>query len=191
MAPPTSDTVISTVPFTAPVDDFDVVLSAGGADSCHVLIQIDPQDAAHLDLEGSSGAIGRFEADSTNIVLDCKGFQYAGTIHPGPTVLVLTHTSGGGDTATIKVDSMTNEFVTLSQVTNVMQKLNAVMVQGEMDDGYKVVDQNVNVNKKKEAAADLKKEEEPPKKKQRKMSLGKAQPKSEPKKPKQNRAMKP
>jgi hypothetical protein len=86
---------------------------------------------------------------------------------------------------------MTNEFVTLSQVTNVMQKLNAVMVQGEMDDGYKVVDQNVNINKKKEAAADLKNEEEPPKKKQRKMSSGKAQPKSEQKKPKQKRAKKP
>jgi len=124
--------------------DFDVILSSAGTDTCHLLIQIDPQDASQLDLEGSAGAIGRFEASSEGLILDCRGFQYQGKIHPGPTVMVLSHT---GDDK-LKVDAVTNEFVTLSKVTNVMAKLNAVMVQGEMDDGYKVVDDNVNVNKK-------------------------------------------
>lgn len=122
--------------------NFDVILPSAGGDTCHVLIQIDPQDASQLDLEGSAGAIGRFEASEEGIILDCRGFQYKGKIHPGPTIMVLSHV---GDDK-LKVEAVTNEFVTLSKVSNVMAKLNAVMVQGEMDDGYKIIDDNVNVN---------------------------------------------
>lgn len=147
----------------APINDnFDITLPATNNDTCHVMIQIDPNDVAQLDLEGASGAIGRFECSSQHVVLDCKGYQYQGTIHPGPTVMVLSHTNGDGE---LKVDAITNEFVTLSQIDNVMEKLNAVMVQGSMDDGYKVVDDNVNSNKKeKEKVEDVSGLKEPPKK---------------------------
>jgi hypothetical protein len=157
----------------ATISDFDVLLpsstTGGGNDACHVLIQIDPLDTSQLDVEGSAGAIGRFEASSQGLILDCRGFQYHGTIHPGPTVMVLSHV---GD-AKLKVEAITNEFVTLSKVTNVMAKLNAVMVQGKMDDGYKIIDDNVNVNKKneqdgKQEAPPSKAEDEPAAKKKRK-----------------------
>lgn len=149
--------------------NFDVILPSAGGDTCHVLIQIDPQDASQLDLEGSAGAIGRFEASAEGIILDCRGFQYKGKIHPGPTIMVLSHV---GDDK-LKVEAVTNEFVTLSKVSNVMAKLNAVMVQGEMDDGYKIIDDNVNVNafkktndEKQEATVSTT-EDEPPKKKRK------------------------
>lgn len=51
-----------------------------------------------------------------------------------------------------KVEAITDEFVTLdTDRTNMMDKLNAV-VEGELDDGYKVVDDNVNRSEKKKAA---------------------------------------
>ena len=53
-----------------------------------------------------------------------------------------------------KVEAITDEFVTLdTDRTNMMDKLNAV-VEGEMDDGYKVMDDNVNRSEKKKAAND-------------------------------------
>ena len=155
--------------------DFDVILPSTAGDTCHVLIQIDPHDASQLDLEGSAGAIGRFEASTEGLILDCRGFQYKGKIHPGPTVMVLSHI---GDDK-LKVEAVTNEFVTLAKVSNVMAKLNAVMVQGEMDDGYKIVDDNVNVNVLKKNVEDkqetvvTKAEDEPPKKKRKSSSAPK------------------
>lgn len=48
-------------------DTFDVILppllGSGNAGECTVMIEVDPEDAALLDYEGISGAIGRFEAD--------------------------------------------------------------------------------------------------------------------------------
>jgi hypothetical protein len=167
----TESSVTATTTKETTISDFDVLLPSsigGGGDACHVLIQIDPLDTSQLDVEGSAGAIGRFEASSHGIILDCRGFQYHGKIHPGPTVMVLSHV---GDSK-LKVEAVTNEFVTLSKVTNVMAKLNAVMVQGKMDDGYKVIDDNVNVNKKndedKQEAPPSKAEDEPAAKKKRK-----------------------
>ena len=49
-------------------DSFDVVIppmiangNAGG--ECTIMVEVDPEDAAILDYEGISGAIGRFEAN--------------------------------------------------------------------------------------------------------------------------------
>ena len=48
-------------------DSFDVILppllGSGNSGECTVMIEVDPEDAALLDYEGISGAIGRFEAD--------------------------------------------------------------------------------------------------------------------------------
>ena len=48
-------------------DSFDIILppllGSGTNGECNVMIQVDPEDAALLDYEGISGAIGRFEAD--------------------------------------------------------------------------------------------------------------------------------
>jgi hypothetical protein len=110
---------------------------------CSMLVQIGPEDATLLDFEGAQGAIGRFEAEDTGVTLDLKGYQYHGKIHSGPTALVLVV----GKTGQLKVDAITDEFVTLEKTQDVMAKLNAV-VKGDMDDGYNVMEENVNVNKK-------------------------------------------
>jgi hypothetical protein len=140
--------------------------STGG--ECSLLVQIDPQDATRLDFEGQTGAIGRFEAGDTagelyflsiqpiavmnkvltsvlpvKVTLDLKGYQYHGTIHPGPTALVVSV----GKTGQLKVDSVTDEFVTLKQTQDVLAKLDAV-VKGDMDEGYAVVEEDVNVKSK-------------------------------------------
>lgn len=48
-------------------DSFDVILppllGTNSNGECTILVQLDPHDAATLDYEGVSGAIGRFEAD--------------------------------------------------------------------------------------------------------------------------------
>lgn len=136
----------------APFDtvSMDVVLptallesSSGNKGECSVLVQIDPQDATRLDFEGQTGAIGRFESDSSGVTLDLKGFQYHGTIHPGPTALVVSVLKSGE----LKVDGMTDEFVTLKQTQDIMAKLNAV-VKGDMDEGYAIEEEDVNVRSK-------------------------------------------
>mmetsp|Transcript_21131 Transcript_21131/g.29853 ORF Transcript_21131/g.29853 Transcript_21131/m.29853 type:complete len:202 (-) Transcript_21131:33-638(-) len=134
-------------------DSVDVVLppslfsSSGG--ECSVLVQVEPEDALVLDFEGSQGAIGRFEADGDGVVLDFKGNQYEGKIQPGPTAMVLAFAKQGfgpSDKQTkerLKVDSITDEFLTLTKTQDTMAKLDAV-VKGKMDDGYSVRDENVN-----------------------------------------------
>ena len=54
-----------------------------------------------------------------------------------------------------KVEAITDEFVTLDTTTrtDVMAKLDAV-VKGDMDDTYKVREENVNVNSKKKGKKD-------------------------------------
>jgi len=115
---------------------------------CNMLVQVEPNDeeaSMHLDFIGQSGAIGRFEADENGVILDLKGYQYRGTIRPGPTAMVVSLTRDGK----LKVESVTDEFVTLDTKarTDVMAKLDAV-VEGDMDDGYVVRDENVNDNKR-------------------------------------------
>lgn len=50
-------------------------------------------------------------------------------------------------TGQLKVDSITDEFVTLAETQDVMAKLNAI-VEGDMDEGYDVVEEDVNVRNK-------------------------------------------
>ena len=48
-----------------------------------------------------------------------------------------------------KVEAITDEFVTLdTERTNMMDKFDAV-IEGEMDEGYRVTDDNVNRNERK------------------------------------------
>ena len=71
--------------------------------------------------------------------MDLKGFQYSGTIHPGPTTLIASLNKAG----LLKVESITDEFVTLRKTHDVMAQLEGV-VEGDMDKGYQVADDNVN-----------------------------------------------
>ena len=80
------------------------------------------------------------------VTLDLKGYQYHGKIHSGPTALVLVV----GKTGQLKVDAVTDEFITVRKTQDVMAKLDAV-VRGDMDAGYNVVEENVNVTKDKKA----------------------------------------
>jgi hypothetical protein len=107
---------------------------------CNVLIQVDPNDAARLDYEATSGAIGRFEAGPNGIVLDLKGHQYSGSLLPGPTAMLVALTKG----KQLRVEGLTDEFATLVQTQDVMAKLDAIVTGAQMDDGYKVVEENVN-----------------------------------------------
>ena len=59
-----------------------------------MLVQVNNNNADnnnedHLDFHGNHGAIGRFECTSTNVILDLKGYQYQGTIRPGPTAMIV------------------------------------------------------------------------------------------------------
>jgi len=156
-------------------DCYDVIIpnsffeNPSSSIDCSVVLQIpapnkknDHGDDNHiLDLEGQSGAIGRFEASKTeessgNLVLDFQGYQYHGTLHPGPTCMAIhltnknavvgqtSATAAAADFA-LKVDVITNEFMTLKQTKNIMKSLNAQIIEGTMDEGYQISDDNVNV----------------------------------------------
>eukprot|EP00584_Thalassiosira_punctigera_P005887 CAMPEP_0172537694 /NCGR_PEP_ID=MMETSP1067-20121228/9253_1 /TAXON_ID=265564 ORGANISM="Thalassiosira punctigera, Strain Tpunct2005C2" /NCGR_SAMPLE_ID=MMETSP1067 /ASSEMBLY_ACC=CAM_ASM_000444 /LENGTH=387 /DNA_ID=CAMNT_0013323049 /DNA_START=78 /DNA_END=1242 /DNA_ORIENTATION=- len=118
-----------------------------GRNECTMLVQVESNDdtSHHLDFHGQSGAIGRFEADDEGVTLDLKGYQYRGTIRPGPTAMVVALTRDGQ----FKVEAITDEFVTLdaNTKTDVMAKLDAV-VRGDMDETYRYREENVNANAK-------------------------------------------
>jgi hypothetical protein len=80
------------------------------------------------------------------VILDLKGYQYRGTIRPGPTAMVVAMTRDGK----LKVESITDEFVTLDAETrtDVMAKLDAVVENGSMDDTYRY-DGEEDVNRRK------------------------------------------
>eukprot|EP00986_Skeletonema_menzelii_P021155 scaffold33407_cov143-Skeletonema_menzelii.AAC.2 len=114
----------------------------GNKNECTMLVQVEDNDdtSHHLDFHGQSGAIGRFEADGEG------GYQYRGIIRPGPTAMIVAMNRDGQ----LKVEAITDEFVTLdtNTKTDVMAKFDAV-VSGDMDDGYKVREENVNIADKK------------------------------------------
>lgn len=125
----------------------DVLLpTSSSAGECSILIQIEPQDAELLDFEGAAGAIGRFEAEEHCVTLDLKGYQYQGSIHSGPTALVLAVGKGGQ----LKVDAISDEFVALQKTQDVMANMDGVVVQGIMDQGYQVVEEDVNAREKRD-----------------------------------------
>ena len=119
--------------------------SSGGSapTDCTVLVQINSKDAmSTLDFHGASGAIGRFEADDEGITMDFKGFQYQGIIHPGPTAMIASINAKSGQ---MKVESITDEFVTLEKTHDVMARLDA-QVEGDLDEGYSTKGHDANVN---------------------------------------------
>jgi hypothetical protein len=124
--------------------------NSSAAGPCLVMVQVDPEDAAVLDFEGASGAIGRFEANPAGIVVDLKGCQYQGSILPGPTAMVVGFTSSvgfGRSTSAptrLHVEGITDEFVTLVKTNDSMLQLDAI-VKGNMDiSSFQVHDENVN-----------------------------------------------
>lgn len=156
-------------------EGFDVVIpyallnkhTGMGKNECTMLVQVnnDDNNQHHLDFHGQSGAIGRFETsaitnnnindtnnDDGGIILDLQGYQYNGTIHSGPTAMIVAL----GRDGKFKVEAITDEYVTLNTTsrTDVMAKLNAVVLhQGEGGDdmSYYDGDDNVNVVRRKQS----------------------------------------
>lgn len=73
--------------------------------------------------------------------MDLKGYQYRGIIHPGPTAMIASINKGGQ----LKVEALTDEFVTLDKTHDVMARLDA-QVEGDMDEGYSSRRHDANVN---------------------------------------------
>ena len=78
--------------------------------------------------------------------MDLKGFQYHGTIHAGPTVLIGSMIPSK-DGRMIKVDCVTDEFCSIKKTGDVMAQLEAV-VEGDMDESYQIREDNVNLKSK-------------------------------------------
>ena len=80
-------------------------------------------------------------------MLDLKGYQFLGAIHPGPTALVLSTVSNkAAGMPYLKIDGITDEFVTLSERRDNMARLDA-RVTGDIDASYDVVEEDVNNEK--------------------------------------------
>lgn len=110
---------------------------APAKNECTLLVQMNDDT---LDLHGQSGAVGRLEADERGVILDLKGYQYRGTIRPGPTAMVVALTREGQ----FKVESITDEFVTLdAQGAHVMDSMG-----DNMREGFMVREEDVNARNK-------------------------------------------
>ena len=143
------------------------VMNPTASSSCTVLVQIEPEQQNKFDLEfeGSSGAIGRFEANQDFVTLDLKGHQFYGILHPGPTAMILTLSKPKQSTETkidgdqnrqqtseffsadngiAKVDAISDEFVALHQIQDSFSKLHDIVDMGDMDSSFMFRDVDVN-----------------------------------------------
>eukprot|EP01083_Nonionella_stella_P318563 1165137_1 len=75
--------------------------------------------------------------------MDLKGFQYQGNLEAGPTCLMGSMHPLMGERM-IKIESITDEFVQLQKTGDHMAQLDAVVEKGEMDDSFRIKDNNVN-----------------------------------------------
>lgn len=75
--------------------------------------------------------------------MDLKGFQYQGHLEAGPTCLMGSMHPLMGERM-IKIESITDEFVQLQKTGDHMAQLDAVVEKGEMDDSFRIKDNNVN-----------------------------------------------
>ena len=146
--------------------------TSAGSNECTVLVQVSPEDAPILDFHGAGGAVGRFEVDvdtgrielkifahshieifsqdflffcknHCKVTMDLKGYQYQGGLQGGPTCIIAAMHPMIGDNM-MKVESITDEFVTLQKTGDQLAQLDAVVEKGEIDDSFKVKDTNVN-----------------------------------------------
>lgn len=169
-------------------DSLDILVptSLGNiAGECTVLVELQPDDAALLDFEGSTGAIGRFQVDSEGIVLDLKGSQYRGTLLPGPTVMMasLQYTAATGDSGNqqqqqLRLETIVDEFCPLVKTQDTMAILDG-HVEGTMDASYQLQEEDVNILARHEAQQQNKQQKQAEKNamKAKKSTGGKAAPK--------------
>jgi hypothetical protein len=130
-------------------DSLDVILplSLGKSNGeCTVLVQIDPEDSRNLDFEGTTGAIGRFQVTQQGLILDLKGSQYQGHLVPGPTVTIATLWYDEQHQQQLRLEAITDEFCPLHKTQDTMAKLDALVLKGELDDSYRMQEENVNVS---------------------------------------------
>lgn len=142
------------------MEEIDVIIppslwNSSTSGECTVMIQVEPEDAPTLEFHGASGAVGRFEADDSGVTMDIKGFQYSGMIQPGPTAMIIsmhpwqsTSVSSSNGGPVLKVESITDEFVTLKKSLDTMATLDAVVEKGDMDESYFSKEINVNMKER-------------------------------------------
>jgi sRNA-binding protein len=139
-------------------DSLDIIfpLSLGKSTmDCTVLVQIDPDDSKNLDFEGTTGAIGRFQVNKKGLVLDLKGSQYHGHLVPGPTAMLATLCYDEQHQQQLRLEAITDEFCPLYKTQDTMAKLDALILKGELDESYRLQEEDVNISaKKQEALAD-------------------------------------
>ena len=91
-----------------------------------VLVQLED---SKLELEGDVGAIGRLTVlPNEGLILDLKGVQFAGTIVPSCSVMVV-----GFSGVEARVESVVSDFVQVEHLSNVLESLGGAMTSGLLD----------------------------------------------------------
>jgi hypothetical protein len=89
-----------------------------------------------------------------SVIIDLKGYQYQGRIQPGPTCIVASmHPMIGNNM--IKVECITDEFVTLHKGRDQLARLDAIVEKSDLDDSFQVTDSNINNNSKRNVRDDI------------------------------------
>ena len=142
-----------------------MITGAGGFsdNQCTLLVEVSfSKDAVALgEFGGSIGAIGRFESDPSGITLDLKGNQYRGSLLPGPSCLVVGFPQSFGirkreqspgtnlkqvqddeeeGGKKLRVEGVTDEYVTLVQIDDHMKKLDAIVTGNKNDSNNRVTE---------------------------------------------------
>ena len=155
--------------------DILVPSSLGNATGeCTVLVELHPDDAALLDFEGSTGAIGRFQVDSEGIVLDLKGSQYRGSLVPGPTAMIASLQYSAEDhTQQLRLETIVDEFCPLVKTQDTMAILDG-HVEGTMDASYQLQEEDVNILARQEQQQQNKQQKQTKQQQQQTKKTGKA-----------------
>ena len=83
----------------------------------------------------------------SQVMMDLKGFRFSGNLQAGPTCIVASMHPLIGENI-IKVESITDEFVTLHKTGDQLKLLDAVVEKGDLDDSFLVKDTNVNLRER-------------------------------------------
>mmetsp|Transcript_72658 Transcript_72658/g.146226 ORF Transcript_72658/g.146226 Transcript_72658/m.146226 type:complete len:211 (-) Transcript_72658:390-1022(-) len=118
---PEDATITNRIPDNKPTNCFSLSMSKNSTRLNSIFVQLD----GDIDFQNDTGVVGRISVQKRQLTFDLKGHQYAGSLRPCATLMVV----GISDKEKMaKVDTIADEFIELSGKKSVMQQMSGVLV---------------------------------------------------------------
>jgi len=123
---PEDATITNRIPDNKPTNCFSLSMSKNSTRLNSIFVQLD----GDIDFQNDTGVVGRISVQKRQLTFDLKGHQYAGSLRPCATLMVV----GISDKEKMaKVDTIADEFIELSGKKSVMQQMSGVLVKGNIN----------------------------------------------------------